>query len=155
MKRLTFGITSSPYLTTETLHQIPKVFANDDPQASFVVPNDFYVNDLLIGCHSVEEAMTIKEDINLLGCFELHKRRSNSIELLEIIPDHLREKETVSEFKLTREHLKTLGIYWDTAKNVLHISIPKLQLLSNYTKQELVSVLLKCMTYWDGSHHLF
>ncbi len=77
--------------------------------------------------------------------FELCKWRSNSIELLETIPDHLREKEIVSELKLPREHLKTLGIHWDTAKDVLHISTPKLQLSSNYTKRELVSGI--CQVY--------
>ena len=59
MKRLTFGVTSSPFLDSKVLQQV----ANDH-QASYlrvakIVKEDFYVDNVLTGASTESHAMQI------------------------------------------------------------------------------------------------
>ncbi len=58
MKRLTFGVASSPLLETQVLRQLAKNKQTEFPIASTVVKEAFYVDDCLIGANSVQEATT-------------------------------------------------------------------------------------------------
>ncbi len=64
-----------------------------DPRAAKIVSN-FYVDDCLTGAATPEKAMEIQEElISLLGCacIWLRKWRSNNINVLENIPQDMRE----------------------------------------------------------------
>ena len=117
MKRLTFGVTSSPFLTTQTLRQVVEDFSEEFPKAAKIVREDFYVDDLLTGASTVAEAEGLRFRLNNLlsrGGFLLKKWRSNSTKLLASIPDDLKEKESIAEVQQPRDYPKTLGIHWDT-----------------------------------------
>ena len=47
MVRLTFGVSSFPYLASQVLQQIAKDHASDYAKASSVVLTNFYVDDCL------------------------------------------------------------------------------------------------------------
>ena len=64
MTRLTFGVTSSPFLACQTLHQLAEDHSSAFPQASRVVCNSFYVDDCLSGANSVEEAIHLRNQLN-------------------------------------------------------------------------------------------
>ena len=119
MVRLTFGVTSSPYIATETLHQLARDYQHLYPRAAEIVLTDFYVDDLLTGCHTAQEAISLRKEINVLlekGGFSLRKWRSNNSELLESIPAELKEAEASTELNLPDQQLKTLGIHWHTSR---------------------------------------
>ena len=94
MTRVTFGVAASPYLAVRTLQQTAKDHSQD-PVASYHISNSFYVDDLLGGENSVEEAKALRVslcEILSKGGFKLCKfRSSNSIVTNSINPD-LREK---------------------------------------------------------------
>ena len=95
MSRVTFGVTSSPFLATASLCQVAIDHAEQHFTAG-LVPVNFYVDDFLHGAANVAEALAIRVDINQLlghGNFTLRKWRSNSEELMKAIPEELREIE--------------------------------------------------------------
>ena len=62
MTRLTFGVTSSPFLATQVLRQLPEDHRKDHPLAADVINFDFDVDDCLIGADSLEAAISLRED---------------------------------------------------------------------------------------------
>ena len=148
MKRLTFGVTSSPFGATETLMQVAKDFDVEFAVASEIVLKDFYVDDLLTGTNNLDEAIILRSQLNVLlerGGFLLRKWRSNSKDLLATIPEELNEKEPVTELKFPGDCLKALGVHWDTDQDTLHVSTPNIQLCGELTKRKLVSDVARLM----------
>ncbi len=128
MERLTFGVNCSPYLATQVLHTLAKLYVSSHPTASSAILSDFYVDDFLSGAEDVDAADKLRIELcNLLSQagMTLRKWRSNSVELCQRIPDHLLEKDaTPLSFSLPSQAPKALGIHWDVKKDTLHVSIP-------------------------------
>ncbi len=53
MARLTFGVTSSPFLATQVLRQVATDHQSEYPAASTVVLEDLYVDDSLTGAELI------------------------------------------------------------------------------------------------------
>ena len=60
MARVTFGITTSPYLASQVLHQNAEDHKSDHPLAAAVIKTSFYVDDVLTGADSIEEAAKLR-----------------------------------------------------------------------------------------------
>ena len=79
MTRLTFGVTCSPFLATQVLQQVTADRAEEYPTAAAIIGSCFYVDDVLTGADSVEEASHIREELNQLflrACMTLRKWRT-------------------------------------------------------------------------------
>ena len=117
MCRLTFGVTSSPYLASQVLLQLADDYESECPRASKIIRSCFYVYDCLIGASTIEEAQELQQElveIFKFGCMNLLKWRTNSKELLETIPIDLRETKKVEITTAPSDQAKTLGVHWDT-----------------------------------------
>ncbi len=66
MTRLTFGVTSSPFLATQVLRQLASDYEQEFPEASALILSSFYVDDCLTGANNLEEATHISEALNHL-----------------------------------------------------------------------------------------
>ena len=125
MTQVTFGVSSSPYLAIRTLQQTA---TSDHPSASYHVLNSFYVDDLLAGADTTEDALALFTSMRELlqkGGFDLRKWRSSSQEVTKSIPDNLLETvpvQALSDSKLT-SHPKALGIEWNSIDDTMHVSI--------------------------------
>ena len=142
MTRLTFGITSSPFLATQVLHQVAADYSAEFPTAAAIIRSLFYVYDVLTGADTVAEAARIREELNSLlqkACMQLRKWRTNSPELLETILEDLREKDTLHLIAAPGDCQKALGIHWDTVKDHFHVSTPSLALNAGPTKRQVAS----------------
>ncbi len=68
MTRVTFGVTSSPFLATQVLRQVAKDHQEQYPRAAKIIAN-FYVDDCLTGAATSTEAIEVQEElIALLRC---------------------------------------------------------------------------------------
>ena len=79
-----------------------------------VTLRDFYVDDLVTGADSIDEALSIKKKITALlqdRKFELRKWASNAPGLQDQNSSEPREFTLSSDFKNSEK--KTLGIAWD------------------------------------------
>lgn len=137
---VTYGLTCSAYLAIRSLHQIPK----DNEKLPFklkkIIKSDFYVDDLLSGCDSVEEAITLYSDLSTTlshAGFSLRQWRSNSPELMSKIPNEKRGGSSIS-FEDPQVYVKTLGICWLTNDDAFTFSVPDLQIEPS-TKRRLLS----------------
>ncbi|XP_033221168.1 uncharacterized protein LOC117175570 [Belonocnema kinseyi] len=63
---VTYGTDPAPYLATRALRQIGEENKESYPVASEVIIRDFYVDNLLTGTSTVEEARQLKEEITKL-----------------------------------------------------------------------------------------
>ncbi|GFW86109.1 integrase catalytic domain-containing protein [Trichonephila clavipes] len=85
---VTYGTASAPYLATRCLFQTGLDLERDDPAVSSLIKESFYIDDLMAGAPSSEEAISlIKTLSNILEArgFHLRKWRSNSSEVLSRI----------------------------------------------------------------------
>jgi len=128
MERLTFGVTSSPFLATQVLRTLAQLHSSTHPSASAAILEDFYVDDLLSGSSDVTSADSLRKeicDLLSLGKMTLRKWRTNSEQLRALIPDKLSEKEPELLSLNPQNAPKALGIHWDVNKDMLHVSIPQ------------------------------
>ena len=143
MKRLTFGVTSSPFIASQTLRQVAIDFADEYPIVSAVVLNDFYVDDVQTEASSITTTKELRSQLNgllLNGVFLLRKWRSHSP---AFIPEELKEMEVNTELQRSSDNLRTLGIHWNTQQNTLHVATPDIKKSEKLTKRELVSNITK------------
>ena len=92
MTRVTFGVSASPYLAVRTLQQAAEDHGGGHPTASHHIRHSFYVDDLLAGANTEEEAMELYSNLRLVlskGGFNLCKWRSSSAPVLNSIPPDL------------------------------------------------------------------
>ncbi|UYV66800.1 hypothetical protein LAZ67_4002883, partial [Cordylochernes scorpioides] len=65
---VTYGLACAPYLAIRTLHQIAHEVQVSNPRISKIIREDFYVDDLLTGCPTVEDAKgLVQQLIAVLG----------------------------------------------------------------------------------------
>ncbi|XP_022835750.1 uncharacterized protein LOC111363184 [Spodoptera litura] len=111
--RLTFGTACAPYLAVKVLHRLAELEEKKYPLAAKITKQCYYMDDLLAGCDTVDEAIKIYEEMNELmrsGGFELQKWSSNNYEFLEQIGKT--ESSDSSTVKLN-DIIKVLGLRWN------------------------------------------
>ena len=145
MKRLTFGIASSPFLATRVLHQMADDYQDKYHEAAAMVKKSFYVDDCLMGANTPEEALQKLQDLCSLmaeGQMVLRKWRSNSTQVLQQIPEKLRE---TSDLTLCDPagSLKTLGVHWSTETDAFFVATPELTEEGPVTKRIISSACAK------------
>ena len=147
MTRVTFGVSASPYLAVRTLQQTAADHGKDYPSASQHILKSFYVDDLLAGAETVEQALELYSSLRAVlsrGGFNLCKWRSSSPLVLEQIPSDLQEKIPVKQVtdNHSPSHPKALGLDWDSRLDVMS---PSINLSEHYstTKRGIVSDVSK------------
>lgn len=142
MTRLTFGVKSSPYLASRVLRQVGSDEEKQHPEAAEVIRTSFYMDDVLTGAETVEQAQHKRADLNDIlekGGMPLCKWRSNSKELLASIPEHLQESTDLKIVASPADCQKTLGLHWSTSSDCMFAATPNVEIGSNVTKRRLAS----------------
>ncbi len=145
MCRLTFGVTSSPYLATQVLLELADQEQSRYPEATTAIRQSFYVDDCLSGASTLQEVKRLGDQlINLLkeAGMTLRKFRSNSPEFLSTLPPELIETEDL-EITEPMSSAKTLGIHWSLRTDNLHISTPNIDPSIPTTKRLVASAAAK------------
>ena len=128
MTRVTFGVSASPYLAVKTLQQTAADHGQDNPIAAQHIRESFYVDDLLAGANTVQEALELYSSLREVlakGGFNLCKWRSSSPSVLEKIPSDLQEKILVKEVTSHQSpsHPKALGLEWNSSLDCMSPAI--------------------------------
>lgn len=142
MSRVTFGVTSSPFLATQVLRQLAEDYREEYPEAAHLIETSFYVDDCLTGASTHQEAQHLRESLCELmtkASMTLRKWRSNSSELKATIPDVLLEKEERQLISSPLSCHKALGVHWDTEADTLHVATPTLDENAEPTKRQVLS----------------
>lgn len=140
LNTVTYGTTSAPYLAIRVLRQLAEDYKNEFPKAANSLLTDSYVDDILSGADSLDDAMLLHKSLcNLLGkggC-NLRKWTTNSKDLLDFIPeDHRESSQTIS---FDRDNVvKTLGIQWNTNCDTFSFKV-NIDLALSATKRSILS----------------
>ena len=124
---VTYGTSAAPYLAIRTLHQLAEDEKASHPEASHLLKNDFYVDDVLTGADTLEESKHLQSQlIQLLrkGGMELGKWSSNYPDILNQIPE---TKRLVGDLSFMDEpSIKTLGIQYNPSGDhfIFHVDLP-------------------------------
>ncbi len=141
MRRLTFGVKSSPFLATQVLRRHAQDNLESHPAAAQAVLSDFYVDDVLSGACNTNKAHDLFTDLRAFCAesgLDLRKWRTNDPSLRVLIPDHLLEPDTCD---ISASSAKALGVHWDTKADTLHVAIPDLPTSSaKVTKRTIASL---------------
>ena len=146
---VTYGTSSAPYLATRCLVQLVEEEGEFFPIAARIVKKEMYMDDVLSGADSVEEAIEAQQQLKQLlgsGGFPIHKWCSNSPEFLEHIPVENQEKKVPLAKRGVNDAIKVLGLLWDSAADTLYIANEAKQPLSstqNVTKRMMYSEIAK------------
>ena len=124
MTRVTCGVTSSSFHAIRTLQDCAEFCTT--PDAARAIKEDFYVDDLLGGANSVEDALAMRADmVQALEKRQMPIRKwcSNSQEVLDKIPDD--DRETATVVVAPDEHgVNTLGVGWNMNEDTFVFLIP-------------------------------
>ncbi|KXJ70776.1 hypothetical protein RP20_CCG022513 [Aedes albopictus] len=121
MTTVTYGTSSAPFLATRTLKQLAIDETKRYPVAAKIVEEDFYVDDVLSGADTVEDAIQSRLELTHLlhsGGFPIHKWCANDEAIIETVPEGEREKFLTFEDADINESIKTLGLLWDPKKDI-------------------------------------
>ncbi|XP_070529793.1 uncharacterized protein [Cardiocondyla obscurior] len=82
---VTYGTTSAPFLATRVLKHLAESHESEFPVGAKRITRDFYMDDLLTGADTLDEAIIMRDQIIAIlrrGKLELSKWLSNHVELL-------------------------------------------------------------------------
>ncbi|XP_048003104.1 uncharacterized protein LOC125239532 [Leguminivora glycinivorella] len=113
---VTYGVSSAPYQALRTIAQLAKESGEEYPSGSAVLDRDIYVDDVVSGAQSVEEARKLRSELSTIlasGGFHLRKWTSNHQEFFEGVPSSDLYSEDFREFNSIGDiSLKILGLSW-------------------------------------------
>ncbi|GFU98135.1 integrase catalytic domain-containing protein [Trichonephila clavipes] len=137
LSTVTYGTVSAPYLAQRTLTQLSMDEEANFPIAASVLRNNLYMDDVLCGAATLEEAIVLRQQLKGIlksAGMELHKLCANH-EKLSPGPEQNYNFATLTE-------TKTLGVSWKPNLDCLLIKV-KVCLDSSYTKRDVLSTIAK------------
>ncbi|KAL7725330.1 hypothetical protein ACLKA6_013508 [Drosophila palustris] len=141
---VTYGTKPASFLSVRAMQQLASDEKSSFPIGSKILMRDFYVDDLISGGDSTQEALEIMRQVTSLldrGHFKLRKWCSNDPAVLQQIPDS--EKETFLKFDDGSDITKTLGLAWDPVSDDLLFAFSPLQSPSKPSKRTALSTIAR------------
>ncbi|XP_055528788.1 uncharacterized protein LOC129720908 [Wyeomyia smithii] len=141
---VTYGLASSPFQVTMALRQAAENYKHEFPQASKVIQKSTYMDDIIAGAHSIQEARALQQEISSLltkACFGAHKWCANSSEILQQVEEERRG----INFNISDDNsniIKTLGVAWNPFDDRFSFSVTA-EASEAKTKRKIVSEVAK------------
>ncbi|CAI6371089.1 unnamed protein product [Macrosiphum euphorbiae] len=140
---ITYGTTPASFMATQCLVTLAEEIEKENPKVAEVISRDFYMDDLMTGCDTVEECMQLQKHITVIlesAKLPLRKWCSNS----HLIIDNISENDKDPLFVLNlgdEDTVKSLGLCWQPSLDQFkfNIAIPLDRV--TLTKRKLLSEL--------------
>ncbi|XP_068243793.1 uncharacterized protein [Palaemon carinicauda] len=139
-----FGARSSPSVANYALKAAADRFKDKTTKAAEFIKEDFYVDDGLKSVATVEEAINLAKDSQMIckrGGFHLQKFFANNAEVLKAMcPDEVAQ--SVKNLDLTNDKLpveRTLGMEWCTETDTFNFNVKLIQRPS--TRRNVLSIV--------------
>lgn len=137
LKTVTYGTVSAPFLATRTLLQLSRDEEKCFPLAAPILRDNVYMDDLLCGASTLEEAKELKRQVTGMlekGGMQLHKWYGSHPELASNVNDGY-------DFKNLTE-IKTLGVSWKSQEDCFVFRVT-VELKNSYTKRCVLSTIAR------------
>ena len=130
MTRVTFGVSASSFAANIAVKQNALDFALEFPQAAAAVEKSFYVDDVLTGADTVQEAIDLQAQLQELfsrGGFLLHKWNSRDPSVLQRLPLELKKVQSIQVLPTSSdEYTKMLVVEWNASQDHFRHTISEL-----------------------------
>ena len=143
--RLPFGDRASPFLAQHVIRTHALRNQESYPVAAEVCLSNLYMDDALTAIDEVEQVKQLRRELTellALGGFTCRKYCSNSVEVLQDIPEEDRAPGILSLEDSELPCMKALGAQWDAAKDVLGYSHVVVE-IDVVTKRVLLSLVAR------------
>ncbi|XP_062703648.1 uncharacterized protein LOC134286094 [Aedes albopictus] len=143
---VTYGTSAAPFLATRSLVQLSVDEGADFPLAARVIQEDCYVDDVLSGAKTIQEAIECRQQLQTLlarGGFPVHKWCANDEAILQDVPEAEREKLVLLDDLSANEVMKTLGLTWNPRSDEFLFCQSPSSEESAVTKRQLFSEIAK------------
>nr|XP_039147372.1 uncharacterized protein LOC120284346 isoform X2 [Drosophila simulans] len=145
LKTVTFGVNCAPFLAIRVLQQLAEDIQVPFPNASRIIQQHMYVDDVLAGANSVNEAQSSIREMQAAPSasgFPLRKWTSNNKSVLKDVPaEHLLHSEFLDID--AESTAKTLGIRWRAKSDEFYFVPPDIVVEPFYTKREVLSQIAR------------
>lgn len=124
LNTITYGTTPASYLATACLEKLAQEYEEKAPFAAQAIKSDLYMDDLLTGANTIEDAINLRENvINIMSSagFILRKWISNDPALLTNMSNN--KDDPMFILNIDGTAVKTLGLYWDPRTDVYQYKI--------------------------------
>lgn len=125
LQTVTYGTASAAFLATRCLHELAIQERESNPRASDILLRDFYVDDLLTGVDTEDDAISLQKELDALlnkGGMQLRKWSSNSPVVLQSITNSSTQQSAVLTWDKT-DTLKTLGVEWNPKNDNIQYNV--------------------------------
>jgi len=142
LRTVSYGTSCAPHLATRTLIQIAQDYESQYPEACDLIKSNFYVDDCLFTCDSVNKAIELREDLcNIFKqCgMSLLKWISNDANIMKQIPT--RETDKIEE----SYEIKALGVMWNISTDSFSFKLKR----SDSKQTTMSSVLSQIASIYD------
>ncbi|XP_070074043.1 uncharacterized protein [Drosophila takahashii] len=136
LNTVTYGTSPAPYLAFRCLNRLGEIAQDSYPKAAKVIQNDFYVDDLLTGARSVQDLLSLRDEVSQVlqeAGFELAMWFSNCPELSA-------SESAVMPLTADSDVTKTLGVVWLPGKDYFQFRLDVSFLDLRATKRNILSV---------------
>ncbi|KAF2904069.1 hypothetical protein ILUMI_02103 [Ignelater luminosus] len=119
MTRVTFGVTSSPFLLSAALKKLFTIASTDFPETTHRLATSFYVDDLVLTVNSIDDAIKLFDESKMIlkgAGMNLRKWHTNDREL----QFYIKENEINNSAQPCQ---KVLGLYWDTVYDNIFLDL--------------------------------
>ncbi|KAK9736432.1 Pao retrotransposon peptidase [Popillia japonica] len=140
LNTVTYGTAPASFLAVRALHQAA-MDNGADPRVINIIKSDFYMDDLITGTDTLEDAVYLKHQISDVlqrGCFPLRKWRSNEKEILGSGSIDSKDEYVLAD----KGSIKTLGLLWNSQSDTLHYSV-NLDIDDTSSKRKILSTIAK------------
>ncbi|XP_017797012.1 PREDICTED: uncharacterized protein LOC108578234 [Habropoda laboriosa] len=139
LNTITYGTSCAPFLAVRCLQQLASDERTSYPLAANTIENDFYMDDLLTGTRTLDDAIKLREQlIGILkaGGFNLRQWASNEPSLIEGFMG-----QTTDEYLYLDSNniKKTLGICWKPRKDYFTYRVNIINREAQETKRTMLS----------------
>ena len=140
---VTYGTSSASFLAIRALHQLADDEGDQHPLAALVLKRDFYVDDLLTGANTIQEAAFLRDELIALlrkGGFPLRKWTSNDPAL---VPENSANPSSCHMPLDSNPTIKTLGIHWNSKQDSIFYKVDLSKFSKSVTKRSILSQVAK------------
>ncbi|XP_070510435.1 uncharacterized protein [Cardiocondyla obscurior] len=144
LNTVTYGQSSAPYLAIRSVRRLAEEESERFPRAARVLLTDMYVDDIITGAETEQEAMEVITELKEVlsrGGFETHKWRSNR-DRGEGGPRFEEGAGKSPSVKIDDGTMKVLGLTWQPESDIFNFSIEPIR-KEVVTKRELLSAISK------------
>ena len=116
-------------------------FSLEFPAAAKAVNESFYVDDGLVGADSIEGAIFLQHQLQELfarGGFSLRKWNCSNPAVLELIPEELKDTQSLCMLPDEGGYTKTFGVEWNTVMDHFCLKVAELPPIDSVMKRFLI-----------------